>query len=134
MIQECNMDQPKTRLPDHVALQRPVLAALAKDGAIREAEFIAGDYADGHGMVLVVRFVAKLTADDREGRKARVGVLYKQDDLPRVFTTPVSIMSNAHKLGIHNYRVAAEAWKANYYDVYKAQVKAHSARLERQSI
>jgi hypothetical protein len=128
------MAQRKTRLPDHVALQRHVVAALAKEGAIREAEFVAGDFVDGHGMVLVVHFLGKLAAEDTEGRKIRVGVLYKQDDLPRVFTTPVSIMGNAHKLGIHDYRVVAAAWKADYYNAYKAQVKAHnSARQERES-
>lgn len=115
-------------LPDHVPLQRSAVSALAEGGDIRSARFIAGDYDNGHGMILLIRFRGRLRGEKMDPGRIRTGVLYTQHNELRVFQTPESIMGNARKLGIANYRIEAESWKADYYKPYVAQAASFAAR------
>ncbi len=111
------------KLDDFKPLSRTDIARLSEANAISDAVFIAGDFDDAKGMILVVRYG---TGEPKKG------ILFKQDNKPRVFATPETIMNNAQKLGINEYRIDATNWEANYYKVYKAQAKRNKERKQQQ--
>ena len=114
-------------LPDHVRLQRTSVAHMAREHQIKEATFVAGKFEEGDGFVLVLSYIPK-TREKNENSAPKIGILYKQNDSPRVFQTPEAVMGNARKLGIPRYSIDAVHWAANYYKPYKAMVRAHKAR------
>lgn len=103
------------RLPRHIPLQRPIVAALAEEGRIQQATFVGATLAELNGLILIIDF-----ENDDEIAK---GILYKQDDMPRMFHTPEAVMGNAIKLGIKHYSIDTKDWNAEYYSPYQARAR-----------
>lgn len=109
------------KIDEFKPLSRTDITRLSEANAISEAVFVAGDFNDSKGMILVVSYG---TVEPKKG------ILFKQDNKPRVFTTPEAIMNNAQKLGIDLYQIDATDWEANYYRVYKVQAKRNKERRQ----
>lgn len=110
------------KLNNYEPLGRPDVAKLASEGRIVDAEFRAVTLNKANGFVLIVSFL--------DGEKSKQGLMYKQDDTPRLFTTPEALMSNARKLGIRKYSVDASLWEAQHYRTYDAQVQSHRRKRQ----
>ena len=102
-------------LCEYKKLPRQEIFRLAEASSINSAEFVGIDFEGDNGMVLVVHY--------GNINNSYKGIMYKQDGKPRIFSTPQSIMVNAEKLGIKQYRIDASDWKSDYYKVYDAQVR-----------